>query len=172
MPPLSPNCERRYVAGVHVRGSLILLGCVSLTACTSSGSTASTRSGPSPAPSITDAPPTSTLAEGYYVNAPAGQAHWVMQVAPASSAKDAAISGTLLFAYQDGQTGLAQTFTGRLQADVMTLTFSGSGLQTATVAQGSTTTIALGSCAEYLQFIASNADCEFHKARDLAGDPG
>lgn len=114
-------------------------------------------------------PPTASqpLVGGFYVNGPEGTPHWFIQmdVGPHS-----AFRGTIAFEYQDGQTGLSQTFTGRAEAGLLTFTFSRSGVQTGSVglARPGPTTISLGECSDYLRFIASMGDCTFTHARSLA----
>ena len=117
----------------------------------------------------TPAPAKAILPAGYYVNGSPGTPHWFLLV---SSSHGARVAGTLAFEGQDGQTGLAQTFSGQLQSDLASLDLSRSGVRTATInLQTSPATISLGACMAYLQFVTSVPECTFHRARDLAGDP-
>ena len=114
------------------------------------------------------APSAPIIPVGYYVSGEPGTPHWFMVV---SSSHGPAISGTLAFVGQDGQTGMAQTFSGNISQNLATLTFSNAGVRTATVdAQSRPQTIDLGACTGYLQFVTSLPECSFRHATDIQGD--
>lgn len=118
---------------------------------------------PSPPP-----PSAPVIPAGYYVSGEPGTPHWFMLV---SGSHGAAISGTLAFVGQDGQTGLAQTFSGSISRGLASLTFSHAGVRTATVdVQSRPPTIDLAGCTGYLQFVTSLPECSFRHAADIQGD--
>lgn len=114
------------------------------------------------------APSAPLIPAGYYVSGQPGTPHWFMLI---SSSHGAAISGTLAFVGQDGQTGLAQTFSGSISQGLASLNFSHAGVRTATVdARSRPPTIDLGACTGYLQFVTSLPECSFRHATDIQGD--
>lgn len=118
---------------------------------------------PSPPP-----PSAPVIPAGYYVSGEPGTPHWFMLV---SSSHGAAISGTLAFVGQDGQTGAAQTFSGTISRGLASLKFSGSGVRTAPVdVRSRPQTIDLAGCIGYLQFVTSLPQCSFRHAADIQGD--
>jgi hypothetical protein len=105
---------------------------------------------------------------GFYVDGKPGTPHWFMQL---STGPGNVISGTISFVYQDGQTGLSQTFSGHVQQGLSTLTLSSAGVRTATVgSDGRHPELFLGECAHYLKFITSVPQCYFVHAIDIQGD--
>jgi hypothetical protein len=114
------------------------------------------------------APSAPLIPAGYYVSGQPGTPHWFMLV---SSSHGAAISGTLAFVGQDGQTGMAQTFSGSISRGLASLNFSNAGVRTAMVdARSRPPTIDLSGCIGYLQFVTSLPECSFRHAGDIQGD--
>jgi len=108
------------------------------------------------------------IESGYYVNAGPNFPHWFILL---NSSNGTEFSGTIAFLYQDGQTGLAQTFSGNVSNGLMTLNLSHSGTQTATIGSyRHRTTLFLGECGRYLKFITSVPQCSFAHAADMSGD--
>jgi hypothetical protein len=105
---------------------------------------------------------------GFYVDGKPGTPHWFMQL---TTGPGNLISGTVSFVYQDGQTGLSQTFSGHVQQGLSTLTLSGAGVRTASVgSDGHRPELFLGECAHYLKYITSVSQCHFVHAVDIQGD--
>lgn len=92
---------------------------------------------------------------GYFVNGQPGMPHWFILLATGPGGD---ISGTIGYIKMGGQTGLAQTFTGRTQSGLATLTFSKAGFQTAIYGSGS---IVLGSCTDWLKNVPNIRACTF-----------
>jgi hypothetical protein len=114
------------------------------------------------------APAAPVIPVGYYVSGQPSTPHWFMLV---SSSHGAAISGTLAFVGQDGQTGGAQTFSGSISHGLASLKFSRAGVRTALVdARSRPPTIDLGACMGYLQFVTSLTQCSFRHAADIQGN--
>jgi hypothetical protein len=125
----------------------------------------------SPAAPAKPASAPGVIPAGYYVNGYPETPHWFLLV---SASRGAAISGTLAFVGQDGQTGEAQSFSGQLSNDLLTLDFSRSGTQTGQAdPTGHPAAIDLNACTAYLQLaVTSLTQCQFFHAADLQGDQG
>ena len=107
------------------------------------------------------------LPAGYYVDGGPGTPHYFLLV---SKSHGAAVSGTLGFLGQDGQTGLTQPFTGRVSDGLVTFSFSKAGNRTATFDTGSTpASLDLGACLNYLHLNQSVTQCTFNHASNVQG---
>jgi hypothetical protein len=107
------------------------------------------------------------LESGYYVNGLPGTRRWFIRL---KNGLDGDISGTIAMQARDGQTGMAQTFTGHVLPGLATLTFSRVGIQTATFGtEGIQVAFNLGMCRTYLRAVSSNAGCKFAHVTSIDG---
>ncbi|HEX4217070.1 MAG TPA: hypothetical protein VHZ02_01770 [Acidimicrobiales bacterium] len=133
----------------------------------------STTTTPTTAPPATT-PPSPATPDGVYVSAVNGDVpHYFLSL---TNGEGGSVTGFVGFAYQDGQTSTVFTFTGSAQGGVANLS-PGTIPQVGTAAQNPATVpsaisatmgnssrgyvVSLGSCASYLDFIQSVAQCDF-----------
>jgi hypothetical protein len=126
-----------------------------------------TSSEPPAAPPSTSAP---SYPSGTYVDGPLDQPHYFITF---NGAPGGMLGGVVDYAYQDGQTGVAFTFNGRMNGTVMTLYPSqvqtqpagspqiAGNVPTVISAVGDRSGFELGQCAQYLTAVQSAAECEF-----------
>jgi hypothetical protein len=100
---------------------------------------------------------------GFYVDGRAGRPHWFLLLNPSSTG---VISGAIGYFRGGSQTAFAQTFTGEMNSGLATLTFSGSGFRTA-IYNGSS--LVLGDCAHWLEFVKNDAACTFRPSESPSG---
>lgn len=120
-----------------------------------------------PATAMTSAP---SYPSGTYVDGPLDQPHYFITF---DGAPGGMLGGVVDYAYQDGQTGVAFTFNGRMNGTVMTLYPSqvqtqpagspqiAGNVPTVISAVGDRGGFELGQCTQYLTAVQSAAECEF-----------
>ena len=104
-----------------------------------------------------------SLPLGPYTDGGPGSAHWVLDL---ETHQDDVVAGSLFHVDVAGtRTGL-QTFTGTVDGDRLSLSFSGSGAQRAAVGSQSGRQLIRLACGSFV-----TTDCSFLAASDAAGHP-
>ncbi|HEY4455021.1 MAG TPA: hypothetical protein VGN81_11970 [Pseudonocardiaceae bacterium] len=118
------------------------------------------------------------IRSGIYVNGVQGTPHYFVSLASTSSG---AVSGEVDFLFQDGQTGVAFTFTGTMRNGVMTIYPANvqndprivNNVPSVLSAEADQDAFGLGECTGYLPGTESLADCSFsYSPEGIDGPPG
>jgi len=111
-------------------------------------------------PTTTPSSVVSELPSGIYLDGGSGTPHYYVSLTTRS---DGAISGSLSYLYQDGQTSAVFSFSGSANFGTATLTRSAGGgpISGPISVTYSAKQVQFGECTQYLKFAESLAQCTF-----------